>query len=495
MRMRTALRALGAGALLVPGLTAGALAATAPGLALSACELEHPLRLTALPAECGVLSVAENPHDSSGRHIGLHVARVPAISRRKQADPLFVLAGGPGAAASAFYATVAGAFARIHRDRDIVLLDQRGTGRSNPLDCAADPQLLFRATDTEIAADTRRCLARLSTRADVAYYTSSVAVQDLERVRAALSLERINLYGTSYGTRVAQHYLRRFPQRVRAVILDGVVPAPVALGPATATDAEQALLSILARCAGEPACRNRYGDPARTYHSVRAALRNQAVPVTVADPSTGDPTRFSFTTEHLATVLRLGSYTAEYAALLPLLLDDAVARRDYAPLAAQFLLVERGYAAAVATGMHNSVVCAEDVPFYDLRTIDRERLADTFLGALQLDGLDTVCRIWPHGPIDADFHAPLASDVPALLLSGSDDPVTPPAFAALAARGFSHGLALVLGGFGHGQLTAPCMDRVLAQFLARASVVGLDVSCTRRARPLPFFTSLNGPPP
>jgi pimeloyl-ACP methyl ester carboxylesterase len=310
-----------------------------------------------------------------------------------------------------------------------------------------------------------------------------------------LGAERINLYGTSYGTRVAQHYLRRFPLRVRAVILDGVVPAPLALGPATATHAEQALLSILARCAGEPACSKRYGDPARTYHSVRALLRNRAAPVALADPSSGDPARFSFTTAHLATVLRLASYTPEYAALLPLMLDAAAAHQDYAPLAAQFLLVERGYAEALATGMHNSVVCTEDVPFYDLRAIDRERLADTFLGTLQLDGLDTVCRIWPHGPIDADFHAPLASDVPALLLSGSDDPVTPPAFAQLAARGFSRGLSIVLGGFGHGQLTAPCMDRVLAQFLARASVVGLDVSCTRRARPMPFFTSLNGPPP
>jgi pimeloyl-ACP methyl ester carboxylesterase len=353
----------------------------------------------------------------------------------------------------------------------------------------------MRATDTEIANQTRRCLTRLSARADVAYYTSSLAVQDLEGVRAALSAERINLYGTSYGTRVAQQYLRRFPQRARAVILDGVVPATLALGPATATDAERSLLSILARCAGESACRNRYGDPARTYHSVRALLRNRAVPVTVADPSTGAPARFSFTTAHLATVLRLASYTAEYAALLPLMLDQAAARQDYAPLGAQFLLIERGYAEAVATGMHNSVACTEDVPFYDLRAIDRERLADTFLGTLQLDGLETVCRIWPHGPIDADLHAPLASDVPALLLSGSDDPVTPPAFAQLAARGFSHGLSIVLSGFGHGQLTAPCMDRVLAQFLARASVVGLDVSCTRRARPMPFFTSLNGPPP
>jgi len=122
--------------LLVLGLAAGTAVAAAPGLALSACELEHPLHLTVVPAECGVLSVAENPQDPEGRHIGLHVARVPAISRRKQTDPLFILAGGPGATASAFYATVAGAFARIHRDRDIVLIDQRGTGQSNPLDCA-----------------------------------------------------------------------------------------------------------------------------------------------------------------------------------------------------------------------------------------------------------------------------------------------------------------------------------------------------------------------
>src|SRR5439155_23660665 len=135
--MRIARRAMGAGALLALGLTAGtvAAAASAPGLTLPACELEHPLRLTVIAAECGVLPVAENPRDPAGRHIGLHVARVPAISRRKQADALFILAGGPGAAASAFYAMTAGAFARIHRQPDIVLIDQRGTGRSNPLDC------------------------------------------------------------------------------------------------------------------------------------------------------------------------------------------------------------------------------------------------------------------------------------------------------------------------------------------------------------------------
>jgi len=180
---------------------------------------------------------------------------------------------------------------------------------------------------------------------------------------------------------------------------------------------------------------------------------------------------------------------------LPLLLHAAAAHEDYAPLAAQYLLVERAYAQTIAVGMHNSVVCSEDVPLFGAYSIDRARLAATYLGTRQFDGLKSVCRVWPRGPVDADLHAPLSSGVPALLLSGSDDPVTPPAGAHEAAAAFTHHLEVVLEGFGHGQLTAPCVDRVMAQFVARASVEALDVSCVRAARPLPFFTSLNGPPP
>jgi pimeloyl-ACP methyl ester carboxylesterase len=470
-------------------------AGTAPVLKLSPCELEHPLRLSVVAAECGVLLVPENPQQPAGRQIGLHVARVAAISRRKQPDPLFILAGGPGASASAFYVAAAPAFARILRERDIVLVDQRGTGASNRLDCAQDEDLLYRASNAEVAASTRACLAALAPRADVAFYTTSLAVQDLERVRVALGLGSINLYGASYGTRVAQHYVRHFGSHVRSVILDGVVPVGLALGPASATNAERVLLDIFTRCVDEPACHARFGDPAADYKSVRAALKLSTVPVSVHDPTTGEDTPFEFGPDHLASVLRLLSYTPEYAALLPLLLHAAAERDDYAPLASQFLLVERAYGELVAVGMHNSVVCAEDVPFFDLHGIDRARLAATYLGTRQLDGLAAVCRLWPRGPVDADLHAPLTSNVPALLLSGSDDPVTPPQYAKEAARSFPHSLSVVLEGFGHGQLTAPCMDRVLAQFLDSASPETLDVSCSREARPLAFFTSLNGPPP
>jgi len=466
----------------------------APALALAPCELEHPLRLTVINAQCGTLTVAENPAQPAGRHIGLHLARVPAVSRRAAPDALFVLAGGPGAAATSFYASVAAVFARVGRERDIVLLDQRGTGGSNRLDCADDPDRAAELTPAAIAAAAQRCLGALAARADVAFYTTSVAVADLERVRAALGYERIDLYAASYGTRVAQQYLRRYPQRVRSVILDGAVPVGAALGPRVALDAERALTDILARCAAAAACRAAFGDPATSYRSVRAALAARPQALSLPDPSSGARVSLQFGALQLAAVLRLMSYSSEYAALLPLVLD-AAARADYAPLAAQFLLAERGYGEALAAGMHNSVVCAEDVPFWDAGAIDRAALAATYMGTAQVDALAALCRVWPHGPVDADLHAPLSSAVPALILAGSADPATPPQFAHEAARSFPQGLTLTLAGFGHGGLTAPCMDAVLAQFVARASVRGLDTGCTRRAVPQPFFTSVNGPPP
>ncbi len=491
--MRPASRAVALGALLAAGAARAALAAAT--LTLAPCEIEHPLRLTVLAAECGVLQVPENPARPQGRQIGLHVARIAAISRRKQPDPLLVLAGGPGAAASTFYASVATAFARIQRDRDILLIDQRGTGRSNPLECAEPQDLTGPASTAQITAAARSCLASLAPRADVNWYTTSVAVQDLERVRTALGLQRINLYASSYGTRVAQQYLRRFPGRTRSVILDGVVPIERPMGATTAIDAEAALEDILARCAREAACHERFGDPLGDYRAVRAALRVSTVPISAHDPLTGEDTSFEFGAAHLASVLRLLSYTSEYAALLPLLLHAAAAHEDYAPLASQYLMVERAYAQSIATGMHNSVVCAEDVPFFAAAPIDPARLAATYLGTRQLDGLEAVCRVWPRGAMDEDLRAPLHSEVPALLLSGSDDPATPPAYAHEVARAFTQHLELVLEGFGHGQLTAPCVDRIMAQFLERASVATLDASCVRAARPLAFFTSLNGPPP
>lgn len=464
-------------------------------LTLSACQLEDPAQVSFVEAQCGELSVLENPADPNGPRIRLRVARVPAINRRKQPDPVFVLAGGPGMAATTFYASVAPVFDRIHRDRDIVLVDQRGTGHSNPLNCALNDNTVYGGSDAQVVSDTRRCLATLGKVAHVEFYTTSIAVQDLDAVRAALGYQQINLYGVSYGTRVAQHYVRRFAAHARSLILDGVVPPQLALGPTTSINAERALSRILDRCATDAECGKQFGDPTDSYRELRTSLQHHPVSVTLPDPTSGQSAEFEFMSYHFATVLRLASYTAEQAALLPLMLHDATVSANFTPLVSQFLMVTRSLGNDVAYGMHNSVVCSEDIPFWDLSKIDRSELEKTYLGTTSVDGLKSICSVWPRGPVDADFHAQLQTDIPVLLLSGSDDPVTPPADAEEARKGLAHSLHVVLQGFGHGQLTAPCVNRLMATFITRDSVDGLDASCVKNDKPMPFFLTLSGPAP
>lgn len=482
----------------VAALVLGSAAWAAPAAGattFSPCQIQDLNGIAVYNAECADFAVPENPAKPEGRSIELRVARVPAINREKEPDPLFLLAGGPGMGATALYGNVAPAFRRIHRNRDIVLVDQRGTGSSNALNCPTDDLEMMSATPEQLRDEAERCLKTLSEHADVAYYTTSVAVQDLDHVRAALGYERINLYGGSYGTRVAQHYLRRFPRHTRSVILDGVIAPEQILGPDTAIDAERALESVLARCTRAAACKRKFGNPAEAYRALRESLKSKPVSVTLPDPTTGIPRTIQFGPMQLALVLRLAIYSSEQAALLPLALSFAQQSGNFAPLAGQFLMTLRTVDEIASYGMHNSVVCTEDVPFFDTVKIDREKLEATFLGAAQVDALQSICAIWPHGPIDADLHAPLQSDVPVLLLSGGNDPVTPPANGEKAKAGLENSLHLVLPDLGHGQIAAPCMDRVMADFIRLGTVKGLDTSCTRRAKPMPFFTTLSGPAP
>jgi pimeloyl-ACP methyl ester carboxylesterase len=467
-------------------LAAAAAASSAdPGpLVLAPCRLEQPARLQSYAAECGHLTVPENRAEPEGRTLDIFVARVPAISRRKLADPLFVIAGGPGQASSDFYASVAPVFARIGRERDIVLVDQRGTGRSHRLDCAFDDEALLNADLDSLARAARLCRATLAAQADLRQYTTDAAVEDLDAVRRALKVARIDLYGISYGSRVAQEYARRHPDTTRALILDGVVAPQTVLGPDMAVDAEAALDRILERCRQEPTCRARFADPAADYRALHARLTTRPEPLQLADPDSGERHGLAFSDEHLALVLRLASYSADQAALLPLALHRARVDGDFTPLGVLYLLATHAIKDQLATGMQESVLCTEDLPFIGNAPRDA-----------QVRALAAVCAEWPRGEVATDFHGPFRSRAPALLLSGGDDPVTPPAEAELAARNFSDHQHLVLPGLGHGQLTAPCIDRLMANFLDAGTARALDTSCTRHIRPLPFFTSLAGPAP
>jgi pimeloyl-ACP methyl ester carboxylesterase len=465
-------------------------------LTLKPCRLEHPARMLALSAECASVTVPENYDRPEGRKIDLFVARVPAISLNKKTDPLFLIAGGPGTSAVDLYTSQAGPFDRVRRDRDIILVDQRGTGRSHRLDCDYGDQNLFeRLDEIEVGPANIQCRDELSRKSDLRMYTTSVAVRDLDAVRVLLGYQRINLYGNSYGTRMAQHYARRYPAATRTVILDGVVNPEVVLGPAIAIDAERALDRILARCVGDAACRKAFQDPAADYRALRAQLGTKPAQTMVSDAATGRPINFAFTTRHLSAVLRFASYNDDQAALLPLSLHLATRESNFTPLASQFRVFAQSLEAAFAYGMHNSVACSEDAPLIDAAKLDRAALGATHMGADQVEQLIEACKDWPKGVVDPDLHSPFKSEAAALLLSGADDPVTPPEYARLAQRAFADSDHVIIAGHGHGQLGAPCVDRIISDFVAAGTAKGLDTACTGKLKPMPFFITLAGPAP
>ncbi len=467
--------------------------ASAATLPLHECRLEHPLRLSSVEARCAVLSVPEDPKTPAGRQIGLFLAVVPALNRRSSAAPLFVLAGGPGQAAADLYASYAGAFARANRNHDIVLVDQRGTGRSEPLVCSY-PEDWDDSEESipELRRATQACLARYGDR--VRFYTTSVAVGDLDRVRVALGYSAIDLYGSSYGTRVAELYMRRHPGETHAVVLDGVTYPEQAIGPDTPLDGERALDLIVARCQSAPDCAAAYPNLTAELGELRGKFGPQKQPLVIADPTTGEPLPLEFNRGVFSAALRFLSYSAMEASLLPALIHQAAIGRA-APMAAETFMLARQVRDQLASGMQNSVVCSEDVPFFHVEEAERHRIELTYQGVDQLDALVEICKLWPRGPVDADLHAPLSSAVPTLLLSGEADPVTPPADAERLARGLGRYRHLIVPGEGHGQIVTGCVPRLMADFLDGAEPAALDASCLQRHHPAPFFVGLTGPSP
>ena len=457
------------------------------------CRLEHPLHLTSFAARCGTLRVPIDREHPKVGFIDLKVAVVPALNRRSTAPPLFLLAGGPGQSAMQVYVSLSSAFARINRNHAIVLLDQRGTGRSSQQSCTYpedwqepdDPMPALRKATVE-------CLAKLGPNAR--FYTTSIAVRDLDEMRIALGFDQIDLYGGSYGTRVAELYMRRYPAHVHAVILDGVTYPQQAIGTETPQDGERALNLIVARCMQAPDCAATYPQLPDDLSNLLRQFGPQKVKVTIDDPNSGLPLEIEFNRRILNAALRMLSYSSMQASLLPALIHEA-AHGKLRPLAAQSVMNMRQISDQLANGMQYSVICSEDEPLLAGGGVDRAAMAKTYQGTDMLDGLHEICKLWPRGPVDADLHAALHSEIPTLLLSGEADPVTPPLDAERAAAGLTHHRHLILKGEGHGQLPTGCVPIIAADFLDEAAPDKLDASCLDRHTPEPFFLSMTGPAP
>lgn len=466
-------------------------------LDLADCRISAGPGFPGIKARCADFERPLDPDSREGETITVFVAVVSALSLEPLPDPFVPIAGGPGQASSEFYAGHANAFESIRRDRDIVLVDQRGTGRSTRLDCEMDEEVVEgRISVEESVEGARRCLASLP--ADPRFFTTSVAVEDLEAIREALGYAQFNVYGISYGTRVAQHYLRRFPESTRTVILDGVVPPQVPLGPTIAIEAQRALDAIFDRCEESAPCNERFPDLGRSFAELTSELIEQPVSVQLPDPLTGKTQAFSFGHNELAGALRLLSYHPNTVALIPLLVHEAAAG-NHAPLASQYLMVSESLSEALSIGMHNAVVCTEDAPFFDREAVDRDALEATYIGPVQLDALEAMCSVWPAGVMDDGLRAPVATDKPVLLLSGDADPITPPRFAELAAVEMSNSALLVGIDQGHGQAARTCIPEIMAEFIDAASVRAIDEEdrecLATRQFAMPFFLDYMGPSP
>jgi len=441
-------------------------------IALSECRLPK----LSLAAQCGTLDVAENRAAPGGRRIAIAIAMLPANTLDPKRDPLFILAGGPGQAAShlgPFAAQLTG----VRKDRDIVLVDPRGTGRSSPLECAAlKPQdALTAAFDIDPVESAVACARELAARGvDARQYTTEAWIADLDAVRAAMGYGRINLWGGSYGTRVALEYMRRHPDRVRSVVLDGVAPPSMRVTLDVWPSRDAALTALIDACAASAPCRAAHPDLAATLAAIGASLGVTGREVAYVDPRTGDARHIRMTFDHVLAALQPFLYSPEFRALLPEVLARTAAG-DYGPLLATLDLVTGDLAEQLNPALHYSVTCAEDVARVS-RADAEHALANVRTAAVARRAL-AVCDVWPRGAAPTDAATPVRSDIPALILSGGLDPVTPPANGALVANTLAKSRHVIARGYGHIVSLHACGPQLIAAFIDDPTFAGLPQDC------------------
>jgi pimeloyl-ACP methyl ester carboxylesterase len=445
-------------------------------LKFTPCTLAPEIGTASVEAQCSTLKVPENRAAPKGRQVELGIAWVPAKDEGAP-DPLFFIAGGPGQSALESFPGIAPAFAELRKKRDVILVDQRGTGRSNKLICkdAKGKNAVTENEDFQLAIATdfaARCAATLSRTADLRYYSTTDAIQDLDDVRAALGVAQLNLMGVSYGTRVAQQYAKRYPQHTRTITIDGIVPNSLVLGNEHARNLERSLDSQFQRCRMAPGCVQKLGDPRAQLNALMAKLKADPPLVSYRDAITGESKQEKLTPGHVAGLARMFAYAPQAAGLLPLELNEAAQGR-YEPLMALSKLLSSTLGDQIMAGMQFSVICTEDAGEMKADPAD----AGSLIGNELVTVMGAQCAVWPHGQRPADFRAPLTGKLPVLILSGEFDPVTPPRYGEEVLKTLPNGRHLVVRGQGHNVLPVGCLPKLFARFVDTADAKALDAKC------------------
>ncbi len=449
----------------------------------------NPCRLDGIDEEllCGKLTVFENRETRTGRKIDLNVVVLPAFDQNTKAEPWFDLAGGPGAAstdAAGFYANEGRELRHRH---DVVLVDQRGTGKSNPLSVSRKKTPEYYLSEMYPVDYVQNLRETLERRADLTQYTTSIGMADLDDVRAWLGYDRINLFGLSYGTRAALVYLRQHPDRVRTVTLMGVAPPYLRMPMYHAEAAARAMDLLLQQCEQDTACHQAFPQVRDDWTNLLAHLERAPARVEYSPPDKSAATKLEIQDGVFAEKIRTWMYGREQASRIPLIIHHA-AQGDWAPFLRE--AISPSIPDFIADGMYLSVTCAEDVPFIDQEEAARMNAANPF-GNYRVFQQTRACGMWPRAKIPDNFRDPVSSNVPVLIFSGNMDPVTPPQRGEEIAKNLPNSRHVIIPQAGHGVdgLTDPgCVYRLIMEFMEKGDAKSLDVSCVERMAPPPFAT-------
>jgi pimeloyl-ACP methyl ester carboxylesterase len=467
-------------------LDAGGCAKQRPSGGLSKLK---PCRVEGVNEEllCGKLAVFENRETRTGRTIDLSIVVLPAFDQKNKAEPLFPLAGGPGASSvdgSDFYAGPGKDYRHRH---DVVCVDQRGTGNSNRLAIPREKTPQYYLSEMYPVDYVNKMRHELEQRADLTKYTTSIAMDDLDDVRAWLGYDRINLIGASYGTRAALVYMRQHPEHVRSAALLAVAPTDLKMPLHHAESAARTIDLLLGECEQDAACRAAFPQIRDDWKNVLAQLEKQPARVGYSPSDKSAPTTVEIQRGVFGEKIRSWMYDRDKAARIPLIVHHA-ANGDFA------LFLQQAIAPSipdfVADGMYLSVTCAEDVPFINQDEAAQLNEGNPF-GNYRVFQQTRACGMWPRGQIPTDFLEPVRSNAPVLIFSGYMDPVTPPKYGEEVAKHLPNSRHIVIPQAGHGVdgLQDPrCIDRIAVEFLDKGDAKNLDVSCVEKMKPPPFAT-------
>ncbi len=438
-------------------------------------------------ARCGKYEVFEDREARSGRKIALNIIVLPATTDKPASDPVFFLAGGPGQGAATIAKNAREDFMQqIRRERDVVFVDQRGTGESNFLNCNlyGDGSSLQPYFDELFPVEkVRECRAQLEKISNPALYTTSIAVEDLEEVRRVLGYDRINLWGGSYGTTAALAFLRRYPSLVRSVVLEGAAPLDFKLPLPFAKGAQLALDRLIEDCGADETCRKAFPKLRAEFAAVLAKLDKGPVSFEMTNPVTKKLETIRMSRGVFGERLRLLLYSPDLASLVPFLIHEAY-KNNFTPFAQLAHFMTRLIGDQVGMGMYFSVTCPEDALLVTEQEIARET-ANTFIGDYRVRKHVKACEQWPRGKVPSGFTGPVKSDVPVLIISGAVDPATPPHYGEAAARHLANGRQIVVPNTPH-SYGGRCINSLIEEFISKASARGLDASCVNQIRRPPF---------